>query len=398
MDTLTKLQYSAISERSSVKGTPEAIRDWLMSSRPASPASPSASLESKPENQIPETSGPKRLSASAWFDPDSYCWRTYQVSWLTGTFSKFSETWPRAGMIVDGKLFRRLKWERRINEIGSGYWPTARAIDGIVRHSKNWMKKRVDENRDVDLTTAVKMWPTPQKHDSTKGNADRVGRYGTEHGGRNLNDEVQMWPTPQTRDYRSERGTYEFAEKRKAHGRGLSLPFKVTWPTPDVHQGHHGGQSYMGAVRRMEKGKQLELRDKVLIERGSGGQLNPNWVCWLMGWPIGVDSLEPIPDLLWLDWEIDPADMEEAETYPTISAADRTHITPGGHPYWGGAAARKKWKGIQERRSNADPIPRVATGIKDRVNRLKALGNGMVPQCMAAAWNILIGDWKENEI
>ena len=34
-------------------------------------------------------------------------------------------------------------------------------------------------------------------------------------------------------------------------------------------------------------------------------------------------------------------------------------------------------------------IPRVATNIKDRVNRLKAIGNGQVPQCMVAAWNIL---------
>ena len=41
-------------------------------------------------------------------------------------------------------------------------WPTPRAIDGIVRHSKNWMEKRVRENRDIDLTTAVKThWPAP---------------------------------------------------------------------------------------------------------------------------------------------------------------------------------------------------------------------------------------------
>lgn len=34
-------------------------------------------------------------------------------------------------------------------------------------------------------------------------------------------------------------------------------------------------------------------------------------------------------------------------------------------------------------------IPRVATGVKDRVNRLKAIGNGQVPLCMAVAWEIL---------
>ena len=34
-------------------------------------------------------------------------------------------------------------------------------------------------------------------------------------------------------------------------------------------------------------------------------------------------------------------------------------------------------------------IPRVATGIKSRADRLKAIGNGQVPQVAAMAWNIL---------
>lgn len=35
-----------------------------------------------------------------------------------------------------------------------------------------------------------KLFSTPQAHDSGKGNPARVGRFGTEHGGRNLNDEI----------------------------------------------------------------------------------------------------------------------------------------------------------------------------------------------------------------
>jgi hypothetical protein len=31
----------------------------------------------------------------------------------------------------------------------------------------------------------------------------------------------------------------------------------------------------------------------------------------------------------------------------------------------------------------------VATGVKNRVARLKAIGNGQVPACMALAWTIL---------
>ena len=81
------------------------------------------------------------------------------------------------------------------------------------------------------------------------------------------------------------------------------------------------------------------------VSETTGGQLSPDWVEWLMGWPIGWTSMEAITDLDWRDWSVDPADEDE--------------------------------------------IPRVATGIKHRVGRLKAIGNGQVPQVAAMAWRIL---------
>ncbi len=285
-----------------------------MSCLPASPASPSVSLEGKPENQTPETSGPKRLNAFAWFDPDTRCWRTYQASLLNPTSEPFSGTWPRAGMIVDGRLFRLLKWERRINEIGSGYWRTPTKHEGSGGpHGE----KRHRPDATVQLRDQVanpKMWPTPRKRDHKDGRAE--GTFGRDN--------------------------------------------------PDL--------------------------GKVVGQSKIKGSLNPDWVSWLMGWPIGADNLDPMPDLLWLDWEIDPADMERPDNWPTHKAgiagmtavnSDRppeksTHLTMQVH---------------LRGRQSAGPIPRVATGIKDRVNRLKAIGNGQVPQCMATAWNILTGDW-----
>ncbi len=168
MDTSMKPLSLAISEHSSVKGTPKAIRDWLMSCLPASPASPSVSPESKPENQTPETSGPKRLSASASYDPDSHSWRTYQASLLTNILEPFSETWPRAGMIAAGRLFRRLRWERRINEIGSGFWPTVQASE--VRQGLQ-IRRSGKKGSQISLTTVVKMFPTVSVH----GNYNRKG-------------------------------------------------------------------------------------------------------------------------------------------------------------------------------------------------------------------------------
>jgi hypothetical protein len=77
----------------------------------------------------------------------------------------------------------------------------------------------------------------------------------------------------------------------------------------------------------------------------SGGSLSPDWVSWLMGLPVGWTSLEPLPREEYLDW--------------LHSQEDGT--------WW------------QEERG----LPRVATGIKDRVNRLKCLGNGIVPASLA---------------
>ena len=37
-----------------------------------------------------------------------------------------------------------------------------------------------------------------------------------------------------------------------------------------------------------------------------------------------------------------------------------------------------------------DGVPRVATGVKHRVDRLRCIGNGQVPACAALAWRTLI--------
>jgi hypothetical protein len=77
----------------------------------------------------------------------------------------------------------------------------------------------------------------------------------------------------------------------------------------------------------------------------SGGSLSPDWVSWLMGLPVKWTSLEPLPREEYLDW--------------FQAQQDGT--------WW-----------LEER-----GLPRVTTGIPDRVNRLKCLGNGIVPASLA---------------
>ena len=48
---------------------------------------------------------------------------------------------------------------------------------------------------------------------------------------------------------------------------------------------------------------------------------------------------------------------------------------------------RRQWWSVEP------PVGRVAHGVANRVDRLKAVGNGQVPACAAAAWRLLTSTW-----
>jgi len=145
------------------------------------------------------------------------------------------------------------------------------------------------KKRQVGLAHQVKMveqkmWPTPQAHDKQAGDAERVGRFGTKHGGRNLNDEVQKFPTPRTptggpQPFRTTPG----GGLRKLEDKVALEEIKAKFPTPQSRDWK--GQSQRGAY---EEGRKDCLPNAVQ----SGGQLNPNWVAWLMGFPVGWTDLD----------------------------------------------------------------------------------------------------------
>jgi len=113
-----------------------------------------------------------------------------------------------------------------------------------------------------------------------------------------------------------------------------------------------------------EKGFQITLAASVKLKgdpKQGPAMLNPNWVDWLMGWPVGWTSLEPLPDGLFERW----AEM----------------CTQG---VW--------WK------REPQGIPRVTTDKTNRTSRLKADGNGQVSLCAAAACVALFNTrWQVDE-
>ena len=155
----------------------------------------------------------------------------------------------------------------------------------------------------------------------------------------------------------------------------------VSWPTP---RSNTAMSATIIENANPDRYPNLETVMKKREPQAVGGQLNADWVEWLMMFPIGWTSLEPIKEMIWLDWSVDPADLEKPEMIGTIRATQAIRscdFRKGRKP--------SPEEFIETSGPGTGPIPRVATNIKDRVNRLKALGNGQVPLCVAIAWEIL---------
>lgn len=72
------------------------------------------------------------------------------------------------------------------------------------------------------------------------------------------------------------------------------------WPTPNVAM--HKGSS-AGAMTRISGKSRENDRLDYAVERGEGnGRLNPAWVEWLMGWPIGWTELKPLATDKFQEW------------------------------------------------------------------------------------------------
>ena len=132
---------------------------------------------------------------------------------LEGSLLEYCETFPKAGMMRNGILYRLPALEHHTSENGSLLWPTAQANKttpnvknpGDLVNSKGepWRtgEKPYDRRTGKPVTTclgdAVRMWPTPTKSDGMGG----PGCSGRD-GGENLRTVVQSFPTPAARDYR----------------------------------------------------------------------------------------------------------------------------------------------------------------------------------------------------
>jgi hypothetical protein len=170
--------------------------------------------------------------------------------------------------MLNGIAYRLPPLVRLTEETGCGLWRTPYAGDGErgVYASKDALDARLEKGGQLSLSNQVKhqyLWPTPRAADHKGATNPAAAEKAKQRGfSPNLPEMVTavnggMWLTPTSRDYRSSMKLETVDKRQAASSRGVNLS------------------------EHIQK-----------VERNNGA-LNPTWVEWLMGFPLGWTDLNP---------------------------------------------------------------------------------------------------------
>jgi hypothetical protein len=222
-----------------------ALLTWYLGAFRAKTSPAQEEVQASPDSAA--DSGQKWLGSFARYDRVTSSWKTHQFS-LLGGLTEYSETWPRWGLMRDGECSALPTWEHRTSETESGLWPTPTTTCDRANHNSPSVLNR---QHGINLAGAVMKWATPQQRDFRSGQASR---WDNPKRSRNLNDQIAKWPTPM------------------AHDQKRASPAEALRKTPS-------------------------LASRI------GGSLNPTWVEWLMGWPLGWTDLRPLEMDKFRQWQ-----------------------------------------------------------------------------------------------
>ena len=215
----------------------------------------SPSQVEKKVKKIRDTSGQSILDLSKSSDRLGLLEKTL-VDTLNSVSTPYSRTW-RVKVTPQGHLvFQLLASAPTTKEKESGLWRTpdnmagGSNLPGIQKaldagHLKRPSGQQI-QVRLADQVREPRLWPTPLNSDWK--NMDTAKQQ-------SLSKEAKLWPTPTSRD-----------------GKG----------------GYQGGRIRNGKISRDTLDVTVQYTDN---KDKTGGQLNPTWVEWLMGYPQGWTDL-----------------------------------------------------------------------------------------------------------
>lgn len=296
------------------------------------------------ESTVNEVACGERWQESlAKFDHDSSLWKIRQCS-LFEDSTECLQTLPKWGMTRNGVLWEQMTWVHLTDANECGFWRTPdTSAGGIVSEEVLDKMATGDFNRPnggmlqlrlQDQVRNQKLWPTPR--------AQEPGAT-TEGYGRGLGELVegkkqkQKCPTPNcsgmdggsnSRKANKARGIYQqlymtpkasdtgYAEKQEQYLKRMgdriancfpNLSTQIAYkekiyPTPKAQD------SRACIVDRGKSNLGEEIHGQYLCggestQPTSTARLNPNWVEWLMGWPIGWTDLKPLAMVKFHLWQ-----------------------------------------------------------------------------------------------
>ena len=205
---------------------------------------------SQPQGEVQELTESDQECGEKWrgsfvkFDPATHSWRTHQCS-LVEDLELFSETWPQWGLMRDGECWEQQTLEQTIRGTESGLSPNG--VDSF--HTPNTTGLDGGSNSRKALKKRQENWPTPDAN---------CGMRGTQ----------ENW-TP---------------KRKSGHQAQYSINQAVRdrFPTPTAHN-----------AKECASPSEYNRNEPTLATH-AGGKLNPMWVEWLMGWPLGWTDLKPL--------------------------------------------------------------------------------------------------------
>ena len=202
-----------------------------------------AKRETSWQRMTPVTSGPNSSGSLAKFDQISSSWKTSQVS-LNLQHLPFSQTWPKWGIMRHGVLSKQVMWEPCTIERGGFAWHGKMVMMPTPTSNPSYRHPIGNSKKHPGYQRMLAMLPTP--------NAMNALRTGKEI------DPV-YW--------------LESAKKWKKKGINKHFPLPMAVQTNGINPI-----------------KNPSVINSIKI----GGKLNPEWVEWLMGWPIGWTESAPV--------------------------------------------------------------------------------------------------------
>ena len=314
----------------------------------------------------------------ARWDRASSSWKTPQCS-LLADLDVFSETWPRWGMMRDGESWELPTPPRLTSENESGLWPTP--------NQRDWKDTGATQGnrKSPNLGTMAARYPTPRAEDSQcagehRGKDDTLygiickPKDGSVDAGGQLNptwvEKLMGWPQNWTEvkpmiDFQFISWNMGFCECENTRTKEVMR----------VLRNSNGAQNFQRKAGRPLGIQEAEVLLSIMFQHQIGSD---------EAWLLMEGAEAPQGEVRGVRIQAGAASSPRRSGHqkqPTGEHPDSMQKLPRFLAYDGKAA----WKD----QSWENAVPRVATGVKNRVDRLRCIGNGQVPAVAQLAWRIL---------